>query len=301
MVKPTLVIMAAGMGSRYGGLKQIDPIGPNGEIVIDYSIYDAIRAGFGKVVFVIRRDIEKAFREVIEPHVEGRIPYAYAYQALDALPPGFTVPAGRTKPWGTGQAVLACRDVINEPFGVVNADDFYGRESFQVLGDALRRRSNESTDFVLVGFGVARTLSDHGAVSRGICSMGPDGYLQGVVEQPKIEKRGDRIVVIEPSGESDLSRDAVVSMNMWGFSPALFPSLEGLFHEFLKKQGGELKSEFFIPTLVDSMLKAGEARVQVVPSPSQWLGMTYPEDKPLVRTGMQALIDAGQYPTPLWT
>lgn len=299
-MKPTLVVMAAGMGSRYGGLKQIDPIGPSGEFVIDYSAYDAIRAGFGKVVFVIRRDIEQAFKEAVEPHFRGRLPVDYAFQALEHLPAGFSVPAGRTKPWGTGQAILACRDVVHEPFGVINADDFYGRASFDVLARGLNQRALSAHDYILIGFRLANTLSEHGAVSRGVCEMAGHQLLR-VTERTHIERKDGVIAALVDGQQLPLADDTIVSMNMWGFTPALFPQLDEAFQNFLREQGAQLKSEFYIPSVVDQLLRAQKARTEVIPTSSRWLGMTYTEDKPLVRAGMQALVQAGEYPARLWS
>lgn len=298
-MKPTLVVMAAGMGSRYGGLKQIDPIGPNGEIVIDYSVFDAMRAGFGKVVFIIRRDIEQAFKEVVESHIKGRIPIAYTFQALDDLPAGFRVPEGRQKPWGTAHAIRTCRDVVREPFAVINADDFYGRDSFAALARVLAQRRVDERRYVLVGFGLANTLSEHGAVSRGVCEI-KDGRLVRVTERTKIERQGGPIMVDVDGRLEPLAEDTVVSMNMWGFTPALFPQLEAAFIAFLKEQGQQLKSECYIPSVVDGLIKQGEATTDVVNTAARWLGMTYTEDKPIVREGIRALIAAGEYPAKLW-
>lgn len=298
-MKPTLVVMAAGMGSRYGGLKQIDPIGPNGEIVIDYSVFDAMRAGFGKVVFIIRRDIEQAFKEVVESHIKGRIPIAYTFQALDDLPAGFRVPEGRQKPWGTAHAIRTCRDAVREPFAVINADDFYGRDSFAALARVLAQRRVDERRYVLVGFGLANTLSEHGAVSRGVCEI-KDGRLVRVTERTKIERQGGPIMVDVDGRLEPLAEDTVVSMNMWGFTPALFPQLEAAFIAFLKEHGQQLKSECYIPSVVDGLIKQGEATTDVVNTAARWLGMTYTEDKPIVREGIRALIAAGEYPAKLW-
>lgn len=298
-MKPTLVVMAAGMGSRYGGLKQIDPIGPNGEIVIDYSVFDAIRAGFGKVVFIIRRDIEQAFKEVVESHLKGRIPVAYTFQALEDLPAGFRVPEGRQKPWGTAHAIRTCRDVVREPFAVINADDFYGRDSFAALARVLVQRRVEERRYVLVGFDLANTLSEHGAVSRGVCEI-KDGRLVRVTERTKIERQGGPIMVDVDGRLETLAEDTVVSMNMWGFTPALFPQLEAAFVAFLQEQGQQLKSECYIPSVVDRLIKQGDATTDVVNTAARWLGMTYTEDKPIVREGIRALIAAGEYPEKLW-
>lgn len=298
-MKPTLVIMAAGMGSRYGGLKQIDPVGPHGEIVIDYSVYDALRAGFGRVVFIIRRDIEQAFREAVEPHFKGRIPIDYAFQALEDLPGGFTVPEGRQKPWGTAHAIRACRQVIREPFGVINADDFYGRDAYAALAGVLNHRRVEEARYVLVGFRIANTLSEHGAVSRGVCNV-QAGTLTGITERTHIERRQGVVQFQADQQWHPLAENAMVSMNMWGFTPALFPQLEEVFTRFLRASGSQLKSECYIPSVVDQLISGNQAVVDVVETSSRWLGMTYPEDKPLVKAGIQALIDAGEYPAKLW-
>ena len=299
-MKPTLVIMAAGMGSRYGGLKQIDPVGPAGEIMLDYSVFDARRAGFGRVVFIIRRDIEAPFREVIDRKIARAVPVSYAFQALDDLPPGFAPPAGRSKPWGTGQAILSARTVVNEPFAVINADDFYGRAAYEGMARVLSAASAGGTEFYLAGYRVSDTLSDHGAVSRGVCEVGASGLLQRVVERTHIEKQGDRIVAQAEDRLLPIEPETTVSMNFWGFTPALFPHLERAFVTFLQQRGTEPKSELAIPTIVDQLIAEGSASVRVVPASARWLGMTYPEDKPLVREGIRALVDAGLYPNPLW-
>jgi UTP-glucose-1-phosphate uridylyltransferase len=298
-MKPTLVIMAAGIGSRYGGLKQIDPVGPGGEIVIDYSMFDAIRAGFGKIVFIIRKDIEAAFREVVEPHIRGKIPFDYVFQELASLPPGFRVPPERKKPWGTTHAILQCRNAVKEPFGVINADDFYGRHSFEILARALARPVT-STDYLVIGFLLRNTLSEHGSVARGVCEVDSAGRLVKIVERVKIEKRPDGAAYEEHGAWHPLSGDTVVSMNMWGFTPALFPALETSFRAFLTAHAVNLKAECYIPNTVDELIRAGAARVEVRNSPDAWLGMTYTEDKPLVKAGVAKLIAAGDYPARLW-
>ena len=296
-MKPTLVIMAAGMGSRYGGLKQIDPVGPSGEIVLDYSVYDAIQAGFGKVVFIIRPEIEEAFRDVIGSKLEGKIDVEYVFQTLEKIPDGFSVPEGRTKPWGTGQAVLMAAEVVNEPFAVINADDFYGRETFEVIGRKLAATDVNSTDFSMVGFYIKNTLSDNGSVARGYCDV-QDGKLSTVTEYFEIE-RGEDGVIRHAGGE--MADDDMVSMNTWGFSPKLFESLKSGFIAFLEKEGGELKSEYLLPELIDGMINTGAATVDVLPSSEKWMGVTYPEDKPLVMNGIQALVTQGLYPKSLWS
>jgi UTP-glucose-1-phosphate uridylyltransferase len=292
--------MAAGMGSRYGGLKQIDPVGPSGEIVLDYSVYDAIRAGFGKVVFIIRPDIEEAFKEVIGTKLEGKIEVEIVFQTLEKIPGKVSmfgnIPKDRTKPWGTGQAVLMAKDVVNEPFAVINADDFYGRETFEVIGRKLAATAADSTDFSMVGFYIKNTLSDHGSVARGYCDV-QDGKLATVTEYFEIERKEDG--VIRHRG-GDMDDDDMVSMNTWGFTPRLFEFLERGFVKFLEREGGELKSEYLLPELVDGLIQSGEATVDVLPSNEKWMGVTYTEDKPEVMAGIRALVAAGVYPENLW-
>ena len=298
MQAPTLLVMAAGMGSRYGGLKQIDPVGPSGETIIDYSIYDALRAGFGKLVFVIRKDIEKAFKDTVGARFEKRMPVEYVFQELENLPPGFTVPEGRTKPWGTTQAVLMAADVIHEPFAVINADDFYGAESYRVLSQHLQ---SGSPDSAMVGFILRNTLSDFGSVARGVCRVDRDDYLQTVEELTSIEPDGEHARNTDPSGKvTELTGDEAVSMNMWGFTPQIFDQLRGLFHRFLERSGKELKAESYIPTAVNELVAAGQARVKVLRSSDSWFGVTYREDRPRVVESIGRLITAGRYPAQLW-
>ncbi len=299
MVKPTLLVLAAGMGSRYGGLKQIDPVGPAGETIIDYSIFDAMRAGFGKLVFVIRHDIEAAFREAIGARFEQRLPVEYVFQELNKLPEGFSVPPNRTKPWGTGQAILMAADVIREPFAAINADDFYGAASFRVLAEHLRLGS---TDYAMVGFTLRNTLSEFGSVARGACQVGPDGYLQGVRELTKIERDGNGAKYTDASGAvHHLTGDEPVSMNMWGFSTGLFPHLSEQLVEFLKRHGQEEKSELYIPLVVNDLINARKERCQVLRTTDAWFGVTYREDRPFVVEGIRRLIERGDYPKKLWT
>jgi dTDP-glucose pyrophosphorylase len=298
MNKPTLLILAAGMGSRYGGLKQIDPIGPAGETIIDYSIYDAMRAGFGKLVFVIRRDFEAQFKEIVGSRFEKRVPVEYIYQELDKLPPGYSLPPGRTKPWGTTHAILLARDVINEPFAAINADDFYGADSFRVLAEQLR---SGSQDYAMVGYVLRNTLSDYGSVARGVCSVSPDGYLKEVVERTKIERDGRGAKFTDAQGKTtNLTGDELVSMNFWGFMPSLFPHLQDKLVEFLKKNLQDPKAECYIPTSVNDLVKAGKARTKVLRTNSSWFGVTYREDRPHVLESVRALIAKGEYPEKLW-
>ncbi|MFA5688832.1 MAG: sugar phosphate nucleotidyltransferase [Kiritimatiellales bacterium] len=297
---PALVIMAAGIGSRYGGLKQIDPVGPSGEIVLDYSVFDAIRAGFGKVVFIIRPDIEAAFKEVIGDKLAGKIDVEYVFQTLDKIPMPFSVPGGRTKPWGTGQAVLMAKPVINEPFAVINADDFYGRESFEVLARQLEKMPVESSDCCMVGFYIKNTLSPNGGVARGYCDVDA-GILKHVSERFNIERKPDGIIRYEENGLlKQMNDDDIVSMNTWGFTPQLFEFLERGFVEFLERAGNEMKSEYLLPELIDSMIARGETTARVLPTPEKWMGVTYAEDKPQVMAGIRELINVGIYPENLW-
>lgn len=301
-MKPTLLVLAAGMGSRYGGLKQIDPIGPNGEIIIDYSIFDAVKAGFGKVIFVIRKDIEESFKEHIGSRFEGIIPVEYAYQQLDDLPEGFSVPEGRSKPWGTGHAVYAARKLINEPFAVINADDFYGGNAYALLGEKLKKsQDGEKADFSMVGFILKNTLSDFGSVSRGVCELNSDSTLKDVVERTSIVKSGNGAeATLEDGSPLKLTGEEVVSMNFWGFTPSLFDQLEEMFTEFLKERGSELKSEFYIPFVVAELIKENKASAEVFTSEDSWFGVTYPDDKPFVVSSVKKLVDEGVYPKELF-
>ncbi len=298
---PSLVILAAGIGSRYGGLKQVDPVGPGGEIVIDYSIYDALRVGFSKIVFVIRRDIEEAFRATIGQKFENRADVHYVFQELDSdLPAGFQVPADRTKPWGTGHATLAARSAIDEPFAVINADDFYGQRAYRLLHDHLACEEDENT-YALVGFALRNTLSDFGSVARGICTVDPEHYLRSVVELTAIERDGDRAINRAPDGsEVSLSGDEWVSMNMWGFSPSLMAHLETGFETFLRTRADDPKAEFFLPAAVDGLISNNTVRTRVLPSPDSWFGVTYQDDKPHVIQSIRELIANGTYPERLW-
>ena len=298
MRKPTLLVLAAGMGSRYGGLKQIDPVGPNGETIIDYSIYDALRAGFGKLVFVIRSDIEAQFREIIGARFEKRIPVEYVFQELTNLPPRFSVPAGRTKPWGTTHAILMAADVIREPFAAINADDFYGAEGYRLLAQHL---NSGSPDYALVGFILRNTLSDFGSVARGVCRVNGDNFLQTVEEMTKIERDGGGAINNEVGKISRLTGDEAVSMNMWGFTPAVFAQLRNHFQGFLELNGVNVKSESFIPSTVNDLVVARQARVKVLRTNDSWFGVTYREDRPRVVESVRQLIARGDYPERLWT
>ena len=298
MQSPTLLVMAAGMGSRYGGLKQIDPVGPAGETIIDYSIYDALRAGFGKLVFVIRKDIEQAFKETVGARFEKHAPVEYVFQELDKLPQGFSVPEGRTKPWGTTQAVLMAADVIREPFAVINADDFYGAESYRVLAEHLK---SGSPDYAMVGFILRNTLSDFGSVARGVCRVSANGYLECIEELTNIERDNGGAKNTAADGTvTALSGDEPVSMNFWGFTPQIFPQLRTVFQHFLERSGSELKTESYVPAAVGELVNAGRAKVKVLRSADSWFGVTYREDRPRVVDSIGKLVDADKYPAALW-
>ena len=301
MAGPHLVVMAAGIGSRYGGLKQVDPVGPSGEIVIDYSIYDALRAGFQRVVFVIRRDIEDVFREKVGRSIESRVDTRYVFQQLDALPAGFAPPPGRTKPWGTGQAALVARDAVDANCAVINADDYYGREAYEVLSRGVDALDPASTDYCMVGFRLNNTLSEHGSVTRGVARSNADGYLQELEEVPGIEKTptGARCATAD-GAEKTLSGNELVSMNMWGFTPKVFADLRRAFTAFLRRKIDEPKSELVIPTAVGDLITAGKATVKVLSTGSPWFGITHPADRPQVVGKINDLVEAGAYPRRLW-
>jgi hypothetical protein len=293
--------MAAGMGSRYGGLKQIDPMGPHGETILDYSVFDALRAGFGKVVFIIRPDFEHAFRENISSKFSDRIEVDYAFQTLERLPAGFTIPPGREKPWGTTHAILCARENVREPFAVINADDFYGRDSFVVLGDYLSQLPPDSNAYSMVGFTLKNTLSENGTVARGVCKTTGEGFLEEIQEMTRIEKTASGARNIFDDGRSlELSGEEPVSMNMWGFSPHLFTQLDGIFDSFLRTQGTQLKSECYIPLSVGELVREDRATCRVLPTRSHWFGVTYREDKPRVQASISAMTAAGEYPDGLW-
>ncbi len=290
------------MGSRYGGLKQLDGLGPNGETIMDYSIFDAIRGGFGKIVFVIRKDFEQAFREQILPKYENSIPVELVFQAIETLPDGFTCPEERTKPWGTNHAVLMGKDVIREPFAVINADDFYGRDSFAVLGAELSKEYTSNGDYCMVGYRVGNTLSESGTVSRGVCGTNEEGYLTTVVERTAIARNeaGEVQFPDENNNTQTIAETTPVSMNMWGFTPDYFDFSERSFINFLSENINTPKSEFFIPITVNELIQSGEAKVKVLDTTSKWFGVTYAEDRPEVVAKIAALIEAGEYPEKLF-
>ncbi len=302
-MKPTLFVLAAGMGSRYGGLKQLDGLGPNGETIMDYSIFDAIRGGFGKVVFVIRHDFEQAFREQILPKYESKIPVELVFQAIDSLPEGFTCPEERTKPWGTNHAVLMGKDVINEPFAVINADDFYGRDSFAVIGAELAKEQSTKGNYCMVGFRVGNTLSESGTVSRGVCATDDEGYLTTVVERTAIARNEQGEVQFPDENDQiqTIGENTPVSMNLWGFTPDYFDFSMASFISFLNENINAPKAEFFIPITVNELIQSGQGRVKVLDTTSKWFGVTYAEDRPEVVAKIQALVDDGEYPSPLFT
>ena len=300
-MKPTLVVLAAGMGSRYGGLKQVDPVGPSGEAILDYSVFDAVRAGFGKVVFIIRHDFEAEFKEKVGKKYEGLIPVDYCYQDINDLPAPYKVPEGRTKPWGTGHATRAARGVVKEPFAVINADDFYGRDAFEQLAKFLSNATDGATlGFAMVGYKLELTLSENGSVARGICDVAADGTLRGVTEMTKLVRAGDVAENREdPAAPVKVPLDARVSMNLWGFTPGLFTELEARFPKWLAENGAKEKSEWYIPFVVDELIKEGKATCRVLPTESSWFGVTYREDKPFVMAEIKKLVDAGEYPVNL--
>ena len=303
-MKPTLLLLAAGMGSRYGGLKQLDGLGPHGETIMDYSIYDAIQAGFGKIVFVIRKDFEEQFREKVLSKYEGHIPAELVFQGIDALPEGFTVPEGREKPWGTNHAVLMAKDVINEPFCVSNCDDFYNRDCFKVIGKYLADLpEGAKNDYAMVGFRVGNTLSENGTVSRGVCSTNKEGNLTTVVERTKIERRDGKVQYLDDNGSwVTVDDNTPVSMNVWGFTPDYLDYSEEYFKEFLSdpRNMENKKSEYFIPMMVNKLITDGTATVKVLDTTSTWFGVTYPEDREGVVERIKRLVDEGVYPSKLF-
>lgn len=299
-MKPTLLILAAGMGSRYGGLKQIEPVGPSGETILEYSIYDAIRAGFGKVVFVIRESFAAEFKTRFESKLAGKIEIQYVYQEIDKLPDGFSLPEGREKPWGTGHAVLMARNVIHEPFAAINADDFYGAGAYKVMADFLSQSAQKEV-YSMIGYQLNNTLSDFGGVSRGICKTDDHHFLTKITETHKIRQEGDTILCESANHETvELSGQETVSMNFWGFHPTVFENIENQFIEFLKTNIEIPKSEFYIPFVVFEMIKTGKAKVVVLKADSPWFGVTYQQDKPFVIEQIQKLTDQGIYPSKLW-
>ncbi len=303
----TLVVLAAGMGSRYGGLKQLDAIGPNGEILIEYSIYDAIRAGFNKVVFVIRKEIEKEFKNMVSSKFDKKIEVDFVYQELDAIPEGFNILPNRNKPWGTGHAIMVSEKKVTSSFAVINADDFYGLSGYKLLAEYLKGKANDSTDYAMVGFVLRDTLSKFGSVSRGVCDIDKEDFLVDVTEHTKIKPNGEGAEFIDNTGKTKkLSGDEIVSMNMWGFTQSIYKHLHLQFGDFLKMHGMEEKSEFFIPSIVDKTVKDGDAKVKVLVSDSKeknnskWFGLTYKEDKEFAKKTIKEFVSSSEYPTNLW-
>ena len=306
MKKTTLVVMAAGMGSRYGGLKQIDPVGPNGEIILDYSVFDAAEAGFDRVVFVIKHEIEEDFKKITDGRYDDKIEVDYAFQDIADLPEGFTVPEGRVKPWGTGQAVLACRELIDGPFAVINADDYYGKQTFKLIHDELVKEKTDTGkyDFCMVGFMIENTLTENGTVARGVCQTDSDSMLTDIVERTKIAINADKIQFTEDDGATwtDIPSGTTVSMNCWGFSPEMMKELSDRFSAFLEKgiKENPLKCEYFLPFVVDELLKGGKARVKVLETSEKWYGVTYKEDRSSVTEALGRKVADGTYPEKLW-
>ncbi|HUF63113.1 MAG TPA: nucleotidyltransferase [Verrucomicrobiales bacterium] len=302
----TLLVLAAGLGSRYGGLKQMDPMGPSGETVLDYSVYDALRAGFQRVVFVIRRDFEDEFRRVIGARFDALAPVSYAFQSIDRIPDDFVLPHGRSKPWGTGHALLCARDVVHEPFAVINADDFYGLPAYRIMRSFLAETPDRDCEgralYGMAGYRLDRTLSEYGAVARGLCQTDSDGDLLTVTEITDIRSDGDGPYCAGPGGlRRSFTGQEMVSMNFWALRPSLFPLLEALFRTFLESSLTAPKSEFYIPTAIDALIRQNAIRVRLVPADSIWFGITYREDKPLVREKIRQLVESGAYPRNLWS
>ncbi len=300
-MNPTLLVLAAGLGSRYGGLKQIVPVGKNGETIIDFSIYDAVKSGFDRVVFVIRKDIEKDFREIIGKKYEKKINTGYVFQELEYLPEGFKVPENRIKPWGTGHAILCAGSSIDTPFAVINGDDFYGRNSFETLAEYLNTQDAGSDEYAIVAYILKNTLSEHGYVSRGVCSVDDRNYLKDIIEYSKIKKSGEKVFAgDETDNMTEFNGSEYVSMNLFGFTPGIFGHLERQFRDFLHANQNNIKAELYIPTVVNNLIKTSLARVKVLHSGSSWLGITYQEDKEYVTKTIQGMINADEYPEKLW-
>lgn len=301
MAKQTLLVLAAGMGSRYGGLKQVDPMGPSGETLLDYSVFDAVRAGFDRVVFIIRRDIEEEFREKVGSRYKGNVPVDYVFQQLDFLPDGFSVPTDRKKPWGTAHAVWCARQEVKEPFAAINADDFYGRQTYQVIGHFLSGAQPTNPSFAMAGYRLDHTLSEHGSVARGVCQVDSRGRLVSISECTGIEKAGGEILQRESDGSIQKFRgDEPVSMNFWGLTPAVFPLIEDQLVAFLSTSSTDPKAECYIPEAIGVMITRNQATLDVLPTDADWFGVTYREDKPAVMTALKELHSEGVYPTPLW-
>ena len=298
-MQPTLLILAAGMASRYGSMKQTEGFGPAGETIMDYSVYDAIRAGFGKVVFIIRKDFAEGFKATFEPKLSGKIKTEYVYQEMDSYLNGLEVPAGRTKPWGTAHAVLCAKDVIEEPFAVINADDYYGVDAFVKAADFLNHQCSE-TNYAIIGYQLEKTLSEHGSVSRGVCQVDADQNLVSIKERTKIYKENDAIVYEDEDGKHTVPYNSSVSMNFWCFHPALFTATENLFLDFVQQNSANIKAEFFIPIIAGDFMENRGGNISVIPTSSQWFGVTYKEDAPVVKACVDQLVADGVYPASLW-
>ena len=298
-MEPTLLILAAGMASRYGSMKQIQAFGPGGETIMDYSIYDAIRAGFKKVVFIIRKEFAKDFQDIFEPRLKGKVSLDYIYQDLQSFTNGFQIPADRTKPWGTAHAVLCAKDAVHEPFAVINADDFYGRDAFEKAYKFLTTDCNEKV-YSIIGYELLKTLSENGTVNRGVCQVDDQGNLSSIAERLNIAKKNGKIICDDNQEPKELSLDSQVSMNFWCFHPSIFPYSERLFREFLQKNIENPKAEFFIPIVADQFINDREGVIKVIPTTAQWFGVTYKEDAPEVKESLNQLVEAGEYPPALW-
>lgn len=298
-MKPTLVIMAAGMASRYGSMKQIQEFGPGGETIMDYSIYDAIKAGFQKVVFIIRRDFAEDFKNIFEPRLKGRIETEYVFQEMDKYLDGYSVPADRTKPWGTAHAILCTKDVINEPFAVINADDFYGADGFKKAHDFLKDGCRPDV-YAIIGYQLSNTLSEHGTVSRGVCEVDENNNLAGIKERLKISRENGKMIDDEGDKKTDIPENAVASMNFWCFHPSLYDFIEKGFKEFLNQNSNNPKAEYLIPFVADQWIRAKQGVIKVIPTSAQWFGVTYKEDAPVVQRSLNELVEKKAYPDSLW-
>lgn len=298
-MKPTLLILAAGMASRYGSMKQIQAFGPSGETIMDYSIYDAIKAGFSKVVFIIRKDFAEAFKAIVEPRLEGKVEVDYVYQDLTSHTDGYAIPADRTKPWGTAHAVLCAKGIVNEPFAVINADDFYGRDAFVKAYDFLTKDVNKNT-YSIIGYDLLKTLSDNGTVNRGVCVGDDQNNLVSIAERLNISMVNGEVVCDDDASPKVLPKDSSVSMNFWCFDTSVFDYSAKLFKEFLAESGQAPKSEFFIPIVADRFINDQEGKIKIIPTTAQWFGVTYKEDAPMVKESLDQLIQAGEYPENLW-
>jgi NDP-sugar pyrophosphorylase family protein len=298
-MQPTLLILAAGMASRYGSMKQTEGFGPSGETIMDYSIYDAIRAGFGKVVFIIRKDFAEEFKAIFEPKLKGKIKTEYVFQEMDSYLGELKAPEDRTKPWGTAHAVLCAKETINEPFAVINADDFYGRDSFVKAADFLNHKCSEK-QYAIIGYELAKTLSEHGTVSRGVCEVDANHNLVGIKERTKIYRDGDEIIYEDETGKHTVPFNSSVSMNFWCFHPALFPVTQQLFLQFVKDNNTNIKAEFFIPIIAEDFIENRDGHISVIPTFAKWFGVTYKEDAPVVKACVDKLVTDGEYPASLW-